>query len=60
MANKIASHEATYDPTCPFCEKKIHEVHWRMMDAADAEYMFIGPSRRNVMGIGARNAAWIN
>ena len=60
MTTKIASQEATYDPICPHCEKKITEVHWRMMNAVNAEYLFTCPSCKKVIGIGVRKAAWIN
>jgi hypothetical protein len=60
MATKIASSEAQYDPKCPHCEAELGEVHWRKMDAVNAEYMFICPHCRKVLGVGVRKAAWIN
>ena len=60
MAMKLATKEADYDPVCPHCEKKLGEVHWRQMEAVNAEYMFICPECRKVIGVGVRKAAWIN
>ena len=60
MALKLASKQADYDPLCPHCERKIDEVHWRQVDAVNAEYLFICPSCKKVIGIGVRKAAWIN
>ena len=60
MAAKLASKEADYDPLCPHCEKRIEEVHWRQVDAVNAEYLFICPNCKKVLGIGVRKAAWIN
>ena len=60
MAAKLASKEADYDPLCSPCEKRIEEVHWRQVDAVNAEYLFICPNCKKVLGIGVRKAAWIN
>ena len=60
MSEKLVSKEADYDPLCPHCEKKIDEVHWRRLDAVNAEYMFICPKCKKVIGIGVRKAAWIS
>lgn len=56
---KMASNEAEYDPICPHCEKELKEVHWRQVQAVNAEYLFIGPKCRTVIGVGARKVAWI-
>ncbi len=60
MTTKLASQEADYDPICSHCEKPLDEVHWRRIDAVNAEYLFICPKCRKVIGIGVRKAAWIN
>jgi|GEM_PF-2008895 len=60
MPPKIASLEANYDPLCPHYEKKVKEVHWRRLDAVNAEYMFICPECKKVIDIGVRKAAWVN
>jgi hypothetical protein len=60
MTTKLASREATYDPICPHCDKPLLEVHWRQVAAVNAEYMFICPNCRKVIGVGVRKAAWIN
>ncbi len=60
MATKLASSQATYDPICPHCENTIQEVHWKQIEAVNAEYLFICPNCRKVIGIGVRKAAWIN
>lgn len=57
---KLASHEADYDPRCPHCDNEIKEVHWRMLQAVNAEYLFMCPHCQKVIGIGVRKAAWIN
>ena len=59
MATKLASQQADYEPLCPLCAKKISEVHWRQIDAINAEYLFICPKCKKVIGIGVRKAAWI-
>ena len=60
MPTKLASQQADYEPLCPHCEKKISEVHWRQLEAVNAEYLFICPKCKKVIGIGVRKAAWIN
>jgi uncharacterized protein with PIN domain len=60
MTTKIASEEAEYDPRCPHCDEELHEVHWRRIEAVNAEYLFTCPKCRKVLGIGVRKAAWIN
>lgn len=60
MASKMASREIEYDPLCPHCEKKLEEIHWRRISAVNAEYLFICPKCKKVMGVGVRKAAWIN
>ncbi len=40
MPAKLASKQADYDPLCPHCEKKLDEVHWRHLEAVNAEDMF--------------------
>ncbi|MCH8146603.1 MAG: hypothetical protein IH987_01210 [Planctomycetes bacterium] len=60
MPPELASKEAAYDPLCPHCEKRLSEVHWRQLDAINAEYMFICPKCKKVIGVGVRKAAWIN
>jgi len=60
MSQKIASHEASYDPLCPHCDQPLLEVHWRRIVATNAEYLFCCPSCRKVIGVGVRKAAWIN
>ncbi len=60
MTTKLASNEANYDPLCPHCERKIEEVHWRQVEAVNAEYLFICPKCKKIIGIGVRKAAWIN
>lgn len=60
MTTKLASKEADYDPLCPNCDQRIAEVHWRQIEAVNAEYMFICPKCKKVIGIGVRKAAWIN
>ncbi|MFQ5493997.1 MAG: hypothetical protein ACE5EX_01320 [Phycisphaerae bacterium] len=60
MASKLSSEEADYDPICPHCEKTLREIHWRKMDAVNAEYLFMCPRCRKVIGVGVRKAAWIN
>ena len=47
-ATKLASKEADYDPLCPHCEERIGEVHWRMVEAVNAEYLFMCPSCRKM------------
>ena len=56
----MASKEAEHDPVCPHCEKPIQEVHWRSIEAVNAEYLFMCPDCRKVLGVGVRKAAWIN
>ncbi len=60
MPAKLGSTEADYDPLCPHCGEKLHEVHWRKLEAVNAEYLFICPKCKKVIGIGVRKAAWIN
>ena len=60
MTTKLASKQADYDPLCPHCSKAIEEIHWRQVDAINAEYLFICPKCKKVIGIGVRKAAWIN
>ena len=60
MTVKMASKEANYDPLCPHCERRVEEVHWRQLEAVNAEYLFICPKCEKVLGIGVRKAAWIN
>ena len=60
MAVKLASCQVEYDPLCPHCEKKLEVVHWRQIEAVNAEYLFICPKCKKVIGIGVRKAAWIN
>jgi len=60
MATKIASKEAHYDPICPHCEEEIREIQWRMLEAVNAEYLFLCPHCRKVIGVGVRKAAWIS
>jgi len=60
VSAKLASKEADYDPLCPHCEKRLKEVHWRRLEAVNAEYLFICPSCKKVIGVGVRKAAWIN
>ena len=60
MNTKLASEPADYDPLCPHCEERIDEVHWRQIEAVNAEYLFICPNCKKVIGIGVRKAAWIN
>ncbi len=60
MAEKLASDEVNYEPICPHCERKIDEVHWRTIQAFHAEYMFMCPYCRKVLGIGVRKSALIN
>ena len=60
MPTKLASREANYEPLCPHCEKRIAEVHWRKVEAVNAEYLFVCPNCRKVIGVGVRKAAWIN
>jgi len=60
MTIKVASKEANYNPLCPHCEKTIDEVHWRQIEAVNAEYLFFCPKCKKVLGIGVRKAAWIN
>ncbi len=60
MTTKLASQQADYDPLCPHCNKAIEEIHWRQVDAINAEYLFICPKCKKVIGIGVRKAAWIN
>ncbi len=57
MATKLAAKESEYDPICPHCEKKIDEVHWRQIEAVNAEYLFLCPTCKKVIGIGVRKAA---
>ena len=45
---------------CPHCGKKLEEVHWRQIEAVNAEYLFICPKCKKVIGVGVRKAAWIN
>ncbi len=59
MSAKLASNQATYDPLCPHCEKELLEVHWRQLEAMNAEYLFICPHCKKVIGIGVRKAAWL-
>jgi len=59
MSVKIASKEATYEPVCPHCEKELKEVHWRRIEALNAEYLFLCPLCRKVIGVGVRKAAWL-
>ncbi len=35
-------------------------VYWRQVEAVNAEYLFICPNCKKVIGIGVRKAAWIN
>lgn len=60
MPPKLAEQQVDYDPLCPHCEKPIVEVHWRQIEAVNAEYLFICPNCRKVLGVGVRKAAWIN
>ena len=60
MPPKLVSQEADYEPICPHCEKTLDEVHWRQVQAINAEYLFICSKCRKVLGIGVRKAAWIN
>ena len=60
MPPKMSAQPASYDPICPHCEKTIEEVHWRQIEAVNAEYLFICPHCRKVLGVGVRKAAWIN
>lgn len=60
MPMRLASKEAEHEPLCPHCEQPIQEVHWRQVQAVNAEYLFICPNCRKVLGIGVRKAAWIN
>ncbi len=60
MPTKLASKQADYDPLCHHCEQKLHEVHRRQIEAVNAEYLFICPKCKKVIGIGVRKAAWIN
>ncbi len=60
MPTKLVSKEVEYDPLCPHCEKKIEEVHWRRIAAVNAEYLFICPKCKKIIGVGVRKAAWIN
>ena len=59
MSTKVSSSQATYNPLCPHCEQELEEVHWRQIEAVNAEYLFICPSCRKVIGIGVRKAGWI-
>ncbi len=58
--SKLSSKEANYNPLCPHCDKELREVHWRQIQATNAEYVFICPECRKVIGFGVRKAAWIN
>ncbi len=60
MATKLASEEITYDPICPHCDKEMAEVHWRRLEAVNAEYLFVCPNCHKVLGVGVRKAGWIN
>ncbi len=60
MAEKLPSREVDYEPLCPHCERPLSEVHWRRMEAVNAEYLFVCPQCRKVIGVGVRKAAWIN
>ena len=60
MPMRLASKETEYDPLCPHCAQPIQEVHWRQIQAVNAEYLFICPNCRKVLGVGVRKAAWIN
>ena len=60
MAMKLASKEADYEPLCPHREKNVREVHWRRITAVNAEYLFICPKCKKIIGVGVRKAAWIN
>lgn len=59
MTVKLASKEVDFDPLCPHCESQINEVHWRKIEAVNAEYLFICPKCKKVIGVGVRKAAWI-
>ncbi len=60
MQPKVSQREADYEPLCPHCDQPIREVHWRQLQAVNAEYLFACPHCRKVLGIGVRKAAWIN
>ena len=60
MPPKLAARQADYDPIRPHCEKTIEEVHWRQVEAVNAEYLFFCPNCKKVFGVGVRKAAWIN
>ena len=57
MPRKLAAKEADYDPVCPPCENKLGEVHWRQLQAVNAEYLFIWPNGGKVIDVGDRTAA---
>ena len=60
MPAKLSSKEADYNPICPHCAIELDEIHWRKMAAVNAEYLFMCPGCRKVIGVGVRKAAWIN
>jgi hypothetical protein len=60
MVVKLASMEVDYNPLCPHCEREFGEVHWRRIEAVNAEYLFVCPHCRKVIGVGVRKAAWIS
>lgn len=60
MPPKLAAEQVNYEPICPHCERPIEEIHWRQIEAVNAEYLFICPNCRKVLGFGVRKAAWIN
>ena len=60
MPTKLASTEAAYDPVCPHCDHPFGEIHWRSIKAVNAEYIFMCPKCRKVIGVAVRKASWIN
>lgn len=60
MSAKLETQEVDYYPLCPHCESELSDIHWRQLQAVNAEYLFICPNCRKVIGVGVRKSAWIN